>query len=326
MKIFAGSHSESITNKICDMLLVTPGKLKIERFKDGEILPTIMETVRGEKVYIIQSTNTPASILELLLIIDAFKRSSAEEINCIIPYFGYGRQDRRDTSRSSVGSKLIIDLIEKAIHPRNGRIVTIDLHAMQIQGFANIPFEHVYGYTVFKHYIKKLSLDNLVLCSPDVGGIKRAKNFLKVRNDMGLVLIDKERVVPNEVSNFELIGDVTGKNVIIVDDIIDTGGTLFGACDYLLKEKGAKSVQAFITHALFSNDNVYEKLNNSLIDKLIITDSIYRDYSNLGPALTNKLEVVSIAPVIAEVIPRLTHHDSIDEINDVKSVLEYYSL
>lgn len=323
MKILSGRNSKHLTQKICDLLYIKPTPIKIDDFKDGEILPMIQESVRGEKIFIVQSTNSPAeNIMELLLLIDACKRSSALEINCIIPYFGYGRQDRRDMPRVPVGSKLMIDLIEKAIYPRDGRIITIDLHAMQIQGFANIPFDHIHGHTVFYNFLQNLKLDNVTLCSPDVGGVKRAKKYLKIKPEVGLVLIDKDRVVPNEVSNFELIGDVHDKNVIIIDDMIDTGGTLFGASDYLLKQ-GARSVRAIITHPLFSSQASFEKLKKSSLKELVITDTIYHDYKELEKKSRKKLRIVSVAPLLAEVIRRISAGDSIDALNEYFHILKH---
>lgn len=315
MKIFTGNNTKHITSTVCALLGQDISKMTVAKFKDGELLPNIEESVRDERVFIIQSTNAPAeNILELLLIIDAFKRSSAKEINCIIPYFGYGRQDRRDDNREPIGGRLMIDLIEKAISPRDGRIITIDLHAMQMQGFANIPFDLIPGHTVFNSYIEDLNLDNIVLCSPDVGGAKRAKKYLKIREGMGLVLIDKDRVIPNQVSNFELIGNVADKNVIIIDDMIDTGGTLFGASDYLLT-KGAKSVRAIVTHPLFSDNIAFERLDESSLTELVVSDSIYHNYKRKVNSETfNKLKIVSLAPIIAEVISNLLNGNSLNEI------------
>lgn len=306
MKIFTGNSTKELANDICKILQEPLGNMKIDKFRDGELLPVINESVRNESVFIIQSTHSPAeNIIELLLVIDALKRSSAKEINCIIPYFGYGRQDRNDDNREPIGGRLMIDLIEKAISPREGRIITIDLHAIQMQGFTNIPFDHIPGHVIFKDYIQSLNLDNIMLCSPDVGGTKRAKKYLKIKDGMGLVLIDKDRVIPNQVSHFELIGDVTDKNVIVIDDMVDTGGTLFGASNYLL-EKGAKSVRAIVTHPLFSSSIAFDALNKSSLTELVVTDSIYHDYKNIiDNTAFNKLKVISLAPILAKIIQKV---------------------
>jgi ribose-phosphate pyrophosphokinase len=319
MKIIAGSNSKEIAHKVASLLYERCVPVTMLKFNDGELEPTIEESIRNEQIFIIQSTNSPAeNIMELLLLIDACKRASAKQINIIIPYFGYGRQDRQDDKRKSVGSKLIIDIIEKACTPVPGRIATFDLHTMQTQAYSNFPFEHLHSHTIFREFLINLKKNNLVIASPDVGGIKRAKLFLKYRPDAEMVMIDKVRSGPNKVKSFTLIGEVKDKDVLIVDDMIDTGGTLFGASDYLT-ENGARSVRAVVTHPLFlthpesSIKKILKNFDKSSLKELITSDTILH-----SDIIKNKnIKVFSTAPLIAEFIRRIITGDSISAINSV---------
>jgi ribose-phosphate pyrophosphokinase len=319
MKIIAGSNSLELGHKVAGLLYEKCVPVTTLRFNDGEIEPTIEQSIRNEKVFIIQSTNSPAdNIMELLLLIDACKRASAQQINIIIPYFGYGRQDRQDDKRKSVGSKLMIDLIEKACTPVPGRIATFDLHTMQTQAYSNFPFEHLHSHTIFREHLINWKRNSLVIASPDVGGIKRAKLFLKYRPDAELVMIDKVRSGPNKVKSFTLIGDVQDKDVLIVDDLIDTGGTLFGASDYLM-QNGARSVRAVVTHPLFvthpesSIKKILKNLDKSSLKELITSDTILHS----DAIKHKKIKVFSTATLIAEFIRRIISGDSISAINSI---------
>ena len=247
IKIFSGSASVELAEKIARSFGQELGQISVLRFKDGEIQPSFDESIRGADVFLIQSTFAPAeNLLELLLMIDAAKRASAHYINVVIPYYGYARQDRKDKPRVSIGAKLIADLLSTA---GASRIMTMDLHAAQIQGFFPSPVVHLDSSVIFVPYIKKLGLDNLVIASPDIGGTKRARQFASAVNSE-IVISDKHRTKANEVEEMRIIGNVEGKNVVIVDDIIDTGNTLIKAAD-LMMSSGALSVRAFATHPVF---------------------------------------------------------------------------
>lgn len=300
-KIFSGTNTLYLTKKICKSLDCELGKSTTQHFSDGEFAVWYDETVRGRYVYIVQSTFPNSdNLMELLLMIDAAKRASAYKIIAVIPYFGWARQDRKDKPRVSIGAKLIADLLSAA---GVDRIITMDLHADQIQGFFDVPVDHLYASTVFIPYIKSLNLDNLVVASPDVGGSKRAQTYSKYLMTP-LVLCHKVREKANEVSSMRIIGDVAGKNVIIVDDMADTANTLCKAAD-LMMENGAKSVRACVTHAVLSG-NATENITNSKMEELICTDSI-----PLKNCDCSKVHVISIANIFADAIKCVYNNESI---------------
>ncbi len=299
-KIFASSQSKDLAKKIAGALDVPLGQIELQRFKDGEFKPSYTESIRGKRVFIIGSTFSPSdNLMEILLMIDAAKRASAEFIDVVIPYFGWARQERKDEPRVPIAAKLVANMLEAA---GASRVITMDLHADPIQGFFEIPVDHLYSSTIFVPHIQKLNLDNLVIASPDMGGSKRAYAYSKfLKSDV--VICYKQRKRANVIGSMELIGDVRGKNVILVDDIIDTGGTLVKAAQ-LMKEKGAKSVRAVCTHALLS-DNAQERIANSEIIELVVTDSIPRKI------LSKKIKVLTCAPLFADVMHNVHVHKSI---------------
>jgi len=299
-KIFASSQSRDLAKKIAHSFGLPLGKVELQRFKDGEFKPSFKESIRGQRVFIIGSTFAPSdNLMEILLMIDAAKRASAEYIDVVIPYFGWARQERKDEPRVPIAAKLVANMLEAA---GASRVVTMDLHADPIQGFFEIPVDHLYSSTIFVPYIQKLNLDNLVIASPDMGGSKRAYAYSKfLKSDV--VICYKQRKKANVIGSMELIGNVSGKNVILVDDIIDTGGTLVKAAQ-LMKEKGAKSVRAICTHALLS-DNAQERIANSDIEELVVTDSIPRKI------LSKKIKVLTCAPLFADVMHNVHVHKSI---------------
>ena len=300
VKLFASSQSRDLAKKIAQALDITLGKVELQRFKDGEFKPSYKESIRGKRVFIVGSTFAPSDhLMEVLLMIDAAKRASAEFIDVVIPYFGWARQERKDEPRVPIAAKLVANMLEAA---GASRVITMDLHADPIQGFFEIPVDHLYSSTIFVPYIQKLNLDNLVIASPDMGGSKRAYAYSKfLKSDV--VICYKQRKRANVIGSMELIGDVKGKNVILVDDIIDTGGTLVKAAQ-LMKEKGAESVRAVCTHALLS-DNAQERIANSEIIELVVTDSIPRKI------LSKKIKVLSCAPLFADVMHNVHVHRSI---------------
>lgn len=305
VKIFACSASRYLGEKIALEYGTELGAYSLKKFADCELQPSIDESVRGCDVFIIQSTFAPAeNLMELLLTIDASKRASAHSTNVVIPYFGYARQDRKDKPRVSIGAKLVADLIHAA---GANMIMTMDLHAAQIQGFFSIPVIHLDSSIIFIPYIKSLDLDNLVLAAPDVGASKRVKifaDFLKTE----IVLVDKIREVPNEVRDMRLIGDVTNKNVIIIDDMIDTGNTLMKAADLMLDSKAA-SVRAFATHPVFS-DNALYRIENSKIKEVVICDTIPVNSSS------PKINILSTSKLFAIAIRNVYEHRSISTLFD----------
>lgn len=303
VKIFSGSATIYLAEKIAQAYGEPLGEVQYQRFSDGEMSPFLAESVRGHEVFIIQSTFPPAdNLLELLLMVDASRRASASSVNVLIPYFGYARQDRKDKPRVSIAAKLIANLISAA---GATRIMACDLHADQIQGFFDIPLDHLDGAFIFVPYLKSLSLDNLMFASPDVGGIKRARSFAKFF-DADLAVCDKYRKEANKVSSMRLIGEVEGKDVILVDDLIDTGGTICKAAA-LLKEKGARSVRATCTHAVLSG-NAYENIENSVLEEIAVTDTIpLRRQSN-------KIKVLTVSDLFAKAIRKIHDHESISSL------------
>ena len=295
--IFSGNSNLALAQKIAGHLSMELGKIRVERFADGEIDVQILESVRAHDCYIIQSTCPPVNenLMELLIMVDAFKRASAGRISVVVPYFGYARADRKVTARVPITAKLVSNLIAKA---GADRIMTLDLHAAQIQGFFDIPVDHMRARSVFLEYFKNFKREDLVVISPDVGGVERARKFA-ARLDVGLVIIDKRRPKANEAVVYNVIGDVKDKVAIIFDDIVDTAGTLITVAEKI-KERGAREVYAACSHGLLSR-NAVEKINNSCIKKLIITDSL--PIRDLGP----KVETMSVSYILADAIRR--NHD-----------------
>lgn len=303
VKIFSGTATRYLAEKIADFFGSPLGGVTISRFSDGEIEPHYTESVRGDNIFLIQSTFAPSdNLMELLLMIDAARRASAQKIIVVIPYFGYSRQDRKDKPRVSLGAKLVANLLTTA---GADRIVTMDLHAGQIQGFFDIPLDHLDSSAVFWPYLKDLGIENLAIASPDAGGTKRARSYASfLKSDM--ILIDKYRERANQVASMEVIGDVQGKNIVIVDDIVDTAGTLCKAADHLL-EQGAASVRAVVTHPLLSG-SAYEKIENSGLLEMIVTDTIPLKQES------EKIKVLSIAPVIAKAFWKIHNYESISSL------------
>ena len=302
VKIFSGENSKYIAEKISDSLNLELGQKTFMHFSDGEFATSYDETVRGDHVFIVQSTFPPSdNLMELLMMIDAAKRASAYKVIAVIPYFGFARQDRKDRPRVAIGAKLVANLLHAA---GVDRIMTMDLHADQIQGFFDIPVDHLYGSTVLAPYIRSLKLENQSIASPDIGGSKRANSWAKFF-DSGLIICHKTRERPNEVADMKVIGDVRDKNIVIVDDMIDTAGTICKAAD-ILKEKGAKSVRAVATHAVLSG-KAYENIEKSALDEVVFTDSIPQRQE------CSKIRVISVADLFAETIRNVVEHRSISE-------------
>ena len=303
IKIFSGSASRELASCIADSSGTTLGEVNITRFSDGEIQPQYLESVRGYDLFIVQSTyGTSDNLLELLLLIDAAKRASAYQITVVMPYFGYARQDRKDKSRVSIASKLIANILTAA---GANRVVTMDLHAGQIQAFFDIPLDNLDASAVLIPHIEQLNLTDIIIAAPDMGGVTRARTYAKhLRSDM--VVIDKHRERANQVSSMQVIGDVTGKNVILVDDIVDTAGTLCKASDHLI-EKGAKSVRAAITHGVLSGEAI-QRIENSTLTEVVVTDTI--PLNKTSP----KIKVVSIARIFAQALNKIHNLESVSSL------------
>lgn len=298
--VFSGTKSRYLAEKICSSLGCKLGNLNIMHFADGEFAVSYEESIRGRDVFLVQSTFPNSdNLMELLLMIDAAKRASAKSIVAVIPYFGWARQDRKDKPRVSIGAKLVADLLSVA---GIDRLITMDLHADQIQGFFDIPVDHLYASGVFVPYIASLKLDNLVIAAPDVGGSKRASTYAKYFN-VPLVLCNKQRLKANEVASMQIIGDVQGKNVVIVDDMVDTAGTITKAAD-LMMESGAASVRAIASHCVMSGP-ASDRVQASALEEMVFTDSI--PYSNRCA----KVKQLSIADLFAETIRRVEENESI---------------
>lgn len=303
VKLFAGSGTEELAEKIAESYGKALGDKTLARFSDGEIQPFYNESVRGNDVFLIQSTNTPSdNLLELLLMIDAARRASAHYITAVVPYFGYARQDRKDKPRVAIGAKMIANLITAAgAH----RIMTMDLHAAQIQGFFDIPVDHLDASVIFVPYIKSLNLPNITIASPDMGGSHRARTFAKFFN-AEVVICDKQRKRANEVESMSIIGDVTGQDIVLIDDIVDTAGTLSKAAS-LIMENGASSVRAVCTHPVLSG-KAYETIENSALAELIVTDTIQLKHKS------SKIRVLSTAELFASAITNVNEHGSISNL------------
>jgi len=300
MKVFSCRASKHLAQMIVQELGIELGKSSVTEFKDGEFQPAFDESVRGDMVFIIQSTNPPAdNLFELLLMIDAAKRASAYKVIAVIPYYGFARQDRKDRPRVSIGSKLSADLLGTA---GVDRIITMDLHADQIQGFFNVPVDHLFGSAIFAPYIENLKLENLTVSAPDMGGSKRANAYSRhLQSEM--VLCYKLRKKPNVVEEMSIIGEVEDRNVVIIDDMVDTAGTLVLAAQKM-KEKGARSIRAFATHPILSG-NAVERIDQSPITELVVTDSV--PFINKS----DKIKVLSIAEIFANTIQAVNLNQSI---------------
>lgn len=303
VKLFSGTNSRYLADEIADFYGQPLGKIDVLKFSDGEIQPEIKESVRGSFVFIIQSTNAPGdNLLELLMMIDAAKRASADYIAAVIPYFGYARQDRKDRPRVGIGAKLVADLLQAAgAH----RVMTMDLHAGQIQGFFDIPVDHLNSSAVFIPYIQKNKWTNLCFASPDVGSVKRARLYAQHFN-ADMVICDKYRKKANEIAEMTLIGSVEGKDVVLVDDMVDTGGTLCNAAQIIM-DKGAKSVRALCTHPVLSGKAI-ENIEKSKLSELIVANT-------LPLALeSKKIKVLSVAKIFAQAIRNAHEHKSINSL------------
>ncbi|WP_432712483.1 ribose-phosphate pyrophosphokinase [Pedobacter sp.] len=307
VKLFAGTGSKELAHKIAAQYGKPLGESTLSRFSDGEFQPFYEETVRGCDVFIIQSTCQPNdNLIELLMMIDAAKRASAHYITAVVPYYGLARQDRKDKPRVAIGAKLVANLLQAAgIH----RIMTMDLHAAQIQGFFDIPVDHLDASVIFVPYIKSLGLQNLTIASPDMGGSYRARTFAKFFN-AEVVICDKRRKRANEIESMSIIGDVVGLDIVLIDDICDTAGTLSKAAA-LIMEKGAKSVRAVCTHPVLSG-KAYETIENSMLSELIVTDTIPLKYQS------DKIRVLSTAELFAKAIANVNEHGSISELFKVE--------
>lgn len=300
VKIFSGIASRVLSEKIAKDYGQALGNISMLNFSDGEFQISYEESIRGQNVFIIQSTTPPSdNLMELLLMIDAAKRASAKQIIAVLPYYGYARQDRKDQPRVAIGAKLVADMLAAA---GANRVITMDLHADQIQGFFNVPVDHLYASTIFMPYLKSLNLDNLTIAAPDMGGSKRANAYAKHLKSE-IVICYKQRAKANVVDHITAIGEIEGRNIVLIDDLVDTGGTLAKAADMMI-ERGALSVRAICTHPVLSG-NAYENLENSKIEELIVTDTIPLKQQS------DKIKVLSVAPLFAQVIENVLSFQSI---------------
>ncbi|ANE52637.1 ribose-phosphate pyrophosphokinase [Flavisolibacter tropicus] len=302
-KIFSGTGSQHLTEQICKRYGITPGKINIQRFSDGEIQPIFLESIRGDVVFLVQSTCAPSdNLMELLLMIDAARRASAHRIVAVIPYYGYARQDRKDKPRVAIGSKLVANMLTAAgAH----RVITMDLHAPQIQGFFDIPVDHLDSSAVFIPYITQLKLENLTFAAPDVGATNRIREIASYF-EAEMVICDKHRKRANEIASMVVIGDVTDRDIVIIDDICDTAGTLAKSAA-LLKEKGARSVRALVTHPVLSG-KAFQNIENSVLEELIVCDTIPLKQES------SKIKVISVAELFAVAIRNAYENKSINNL------------
>jgi ribose-phosphate pyrophosphokinase len=301
-KVFSGTANKEFSKKVAKFLSVPLSEAEVTRFSDGEIGVKIKESVRGRDVFIIQSTCAPANanLMELLIMTDALRRSSVKSITAIVPYFGYARQDRKAAPRVPITARLVANLFETS---GIDRVATLDLHAGQIQGFFNIPVDNLYGSVVFKDYLERKNLPNPIIASPDIGGVARARSFAKTMK-LDIAIIDKRREKANESEVMNIIGDVKGKDVIIIDDMIDTAGTIVKAAK-ALKDQGATSVMAFCSHPVLSGP-AYDRINSGALDELVVTDTIPLSQES------EKITVLSVANLFSEVIRRIYHDESVN--------------
>ncbi|MCK4233201.1 ribose-phosphate pyrophosphokinase [candidate division WOR-3 bacterium] len=305
LKVFSGASNPELVRSICSNLDIEEGKIDTLRFSDGEIRVKIGENIRGKDVFIIQSTNPPAeNLLELLIIIDAAKRASARRITAVTPYFGYARQDKKDEPRVPITAKLIADLITIA---GAQRVLGMDLHVEQIQGFFNIPFDHLYAAPIIIEYFKQFDLSNFIIVSPDPGSVNRSRAIAKRLGNLPIAIVDKRRPAPNKASVLNIIGEVKGKDVIIIDDIIDTAGTIAGA-SFALHESGAKDIFVSCTHPVLSGDSL-DRLRNSSIKELVVTDTI-----PLGDKKIDMITILSVAKLLGEAISRIHEEQSVSSL------------
>lgn len=307
-KIFTGNSNVKLANAIAEIMGKPLGDCTVKKFSDGEIAVNIHETVRGIDCYVIQPTSNPVNdnLMELLIMIDAMKRASAGRINAVIPYYGYARQDRKAKPRDPITSKLVADLLVAA---GADRVVTMDLHAAQIQGYFNIPVDHLLGLPILIDYWKKKGMDDMIVVSPDHGSVTRARNLAEPLN-APIAIVDKRRPEPNKSEIMNIIGDIKGKNCILIDDMIDTAGTICNAADALMK-LGAKSVSACATHAVLSGPAI-ERLKNSKLDEVILLDTIPLE----DDKMIDKFKILSVAPLFAEAMIRIHKNDSVSKMFD----------
>ena len=301
--VFSGTATKYLAERICQSLGCPLGKLEVTKFSDGEFAVYYEESIRGRDIFLVQSTfPSTDNLMELLLMIDAAKRASAKTINAVIPYFGWARQDRKDKPRVSIGAKLVADLLSAA---GVNRVITMDLHADQIQGFFNVPVDHLYASGVILPYLQSLHLEDLVIASPDVGGSKRANTYAKYLG-CPLVMCNKTRARANVIASMQIIGDVAGKNVVIIDDMVDTAGTITKAAD-IMKEAGAKSVRACASHCVMSGP-ASQRVIDSALEEIVFTDSIPYDIKQCP-----KVKQLSVADMFAETIRRVVNNESISD-------------
>ena len=301
-KIFTCTNSRVLAEKITKSFGTKLGNIIISKYSDGEFQPSYEESIRGTRIFIIGSTNPSSeNLMELLLMVDAAKRASARHITAVIPYFGWARQDRKDKPRVPIAAKMIARMIESA---GATRVMTMDLHADQIQGFFQIPVDHLYASTIFMPYIENLKLDNLCIASPDMGGSKRANAYSKLLN-CGVVICYKERAKANEIGQMKVLGDVKGKDIIIIDDMVDTAGTLTKAADLMIQQ-GANSVRAICTHGVLSS-SAYQKIDDSVLEEIVVTDTIPKSHKS------DKVKEISLADLFANTISSGLSNKSISD-------------
>ncbi len=307
LKLFSGNSNPLLAKEIADVLGIPLGQATVSTFSDGEVFVRIEENVRGSDVFVIQSTSDPVNtnMMELLIMIDALKRASAHQITAVIPYYGYGRQDRKDRSRVPISAKLVADLIVTA---GANRVLTLDLHAGQTQGFFNIPVDHIYGTPVLLDYFKKQSFQDLIVVSPDAGGVERARAFAK-RMDVGLAIIDKRREGPNQVKVMNIIGDVANRDLLILDDMIDTAGTLVQAAE-ALRAHGARRIVAACTHPVLSGQ-AHARLSDAPVDEIVVTNTIPLKVSDTN---CKKIVALSVAPLLGKAIRMIHEEESVSSL------------
>ena len=306
LKVFSGNANPALAEEICKHLRIPLGKINLTKFSDGELYCQILENVRGKDVFLIQPTCSPVNrnLMELLIMIDAFKRSSATRITAVIPYYGYGRQDRKDKPRVPISSKLVADLLTAA---GTDRILSVDLHAGQIQGFFDIPVDHLFAAPVLIEHLKNLGIPDLTIVSPDAGGVERARAFAR-RLDADLAIIDKRRTAPNTAEVLNIIGHVSGRNIVICDDMIDTAGTLVNTV-HALKKKKVRRIYACATHAILSGPAI-DRLRNAPIEELVLTDTVPLDSSRMLPNMT----ILSVAGLLGTAIHSIHEETSVSNL------------